>query len=205
MAWATVTGVPETPARPNRKDVTVYKKALAAASSAVFALTLTPAPAAAADPAVRIEEGYSASMKENDSKFFCPAGEVFIGRAHSGDENGWTTYWCGRIYIHDEQVSVSTERYSNAQKEPYSWFEAPESNGMVGREHRDDENGVTTTHFALLTWQGRPVKLINRRWTSAYKESGHESRAGEDEIMTGRRHYDDENGDTLYQYATVSY
>ncbi|MBE3013824.1 hypothetical protein IL992_32265 [Microbispora sp. NEAU-D428] len=181
------------------------RKALAAAVSAVLALTLAPAAPAAAAPVVQIVAGYSASMREKDSKFFCPAGEVITGRAHDGDENGWTTYWCGRIYINGVQVSVSASPYADPRKEPYSWFEAPESNGMVGRRHDGDENGVTTTYFALLTWQGKPVQLINRRWTSRYRESGHESKAGAGEIMTGRKHYDDENGDSYYQYATVSF
>ncbi|XVQ81841.1 hypothetical protein ACQP2K_23540 [Microbispora siamensis] len=182
----------------------MYKKALAAAASAVLALTLAPAAPAAAAPVIQIVAGYSASIKEKDSKFFCPSGEVITGRAHDGDENGWTTYWCSRIYIDNVQVNVSTEHYTDAQNEPYSWFVSPESNAMVAREHDGDENGLTVTHFALLTWQGKPVRLINRHWTSRYRESKHESKAGAGEIMTGRRHYDDENGDSLYQYATVS-
>ncbi|MFI9592832.1 hypothetical protein [Nonomuraea sp. NPDC052265] len=72
--------------------MTVYKKAFATAASAVLALTLAPAVPAAAKPAVQIVEGYSATIRENDSRFFCPAGEVLIGRAHNGDENGDTVY-----------------------------------------------------------------------------------------------------------------
>ncbi|MEV4398727.1 hypothetical protein [Nonomuraea sp. NPDC049607] len=185
--------------------MTVYKKAFAAAASAVLALTLAPAAPAAAKPSVQIVEGYSATIRENDSKFFCPAGEVFIGRSHNGDENGWTTYWCGRIWIGTEQVAVSTAHHQEVATETYSWFEGPESNALVGREHDGDENGVTSAYFALLTWQGRPVTLVNKRWSQTYKESRHESKANPGEIMTGRRHFGDENGDTVYQYATVSY
>ncbi|WP_433214298.1 hypothetical protein [Microtetraspora malaysiensis] len=187
------------------KDVTLYKKALATAASAVLTLSLIPAAHAAAAPDIQIVPGYSATMKEKDSKFMCPSHEVLIGRAHDGDENGWTTYWCGRIYIDNVQVTVSSNRYTQSQAEPWSAFESPESNAMIGRDHAGDENGWTSTHYALLTWLGTPVTLTTRRWTSRFRESKHESKAGTGEIMTGRRHLSDENGDTMYQYATVSF
>ncbi|WP_066371132.1 hypothetical protein [Herbidospora mongoliensis] len=183
----------------------MYRRALAIAASAVLAFTLIPSVAEAAAPNVEIVPGHTSTLGEKNSRFFCPANEVITGRAHQKDENGPTTYWCGKIVIDGEQVSVSTYHYVDAQTEPFSWFEAPEANAMVGREHRGDENGVTTTYFALLTWRGQPVKLVNRRWTGALRESRHESRASGDEIMTGRRHHDDENGDSFYQYATVTF
>ncbi|MEW9550085.1 hypothetical protein [Nonomuraea sp. NPDC050783] len=186
--------------------MTLYTKVLATAASAVLALTLAPAaPAAAAKPVIEIVKGYSATVNEKDSEFICPAGEVLIGRKHEGDENGSTTYWCGRIWIGREQVTVSTNHYQQVDHETYSWFEAPESNAMVGRRHDGDENGLSVAYFALLTWQGRPVTLVNKRWSQTYRESGHESRANPGEIMTGRKHFGDENGDTSYQYALVSY
>ncbi|MFF0774748.1 hypothetical protein ACFYUK_38085 [Nonomuraea wenchangensis] len=195
--------MPERPARSTQKDVIVFRRALVTAASAVLALALVPAAPAAADD-IQIVEGYSATMKENDSKFFCPSGEVLIGRSHTGDENGWTTYRCGRIYINSVQVTVSSYRYQQVDHETYSWFEAPESNAMVGREHDGDENGLTSAYFSLLTWQGKPVALLNKRWSQTYRESKHDSRANPGEVMTGRRHFGDENGDTIYQYATVA-
>ncbi len=52
---------------------------------------------------------------------------------------------------------------------------------MVGRAHRGDENGVTTTYFALLTWRGQPVKLVNRAaGRGPCGRNRHESRASGD-------------------------
>ncbi|MGW2213369.1 hypothetical protein ACWCSD_00140 [Nonomuraea sp. NPDC001684] len=183
----------------------MYKKVLATAASVILALALTPADPAAAKPVVSIVEGYSATVKENDSSFFCPQNEVLIGRAHHGDENGHTTYWCGKIWIDRTQVAVSTNHYQLVDPETYSWFEAPESNAMVGREHDGDENGISVAYFAMLTYLGRPVTLVNKRWSETYTEESHESKANPGEIMTGRKHFGDENGDTEYQYAVVTY
>lgn len=103
------------------------------------------------------------------------------------------------------QARPSTNHYQLVDPETYSWFEAPESNAMVGREHDGDENGISVVYFAMLTYLGRPVTLVNKRWSETYTEESHESKANPGEIMTGRKHFGDENGDTEYQYAVVTY
>ena len=40
---------------------------------------------------------WSASIKEYDSSYTCPAGHVMTGRSHEGDENGKTQYQCSKV------------------------------------------------------------------------------------------------------------
>ena len=57
---------------------------------------------------------------------------------------------------------------------------------------------------ASMTWQGRNVHLTSYRWTASQKESSSHSKAGPEEVMVGRQHNGDENGQTSYQYARVT-
>ena len=46
-------------------------------------------------PANRVWTG---DIKESESNYTCPAGQVMTGRGHRGDENGWTIYQCATLY-----------------------------------------------------------------------------------------------------------
>lgn len=182
----------------------MYKKALSAltAATALAALTLAPAtPASAAS--IQVIRGYVATVREPGSDFHCPENEVMIGRKHSGDENGYTTYFCGQIYVNGQRAEVSEPPYKVRVEESHSHYYTPDGHAVVGRMHYGDENGTTWYYSAPISWQGKPVRLVNRRWTGDMKESDHGSIAGPNEVMTGRDHYGDENGRTRYQYATV--
>ncbi|GAA2916178.1 hypothetical protein GCM10010517_81920 [Streptosporangium fragile] len=184
------------------------KKALPAAlaAAALAALTLAPAApaAAAAGESIQIIHTYTETVKEWSSRFACPANEVMIGRSHYGDENGYTTYRCGRIYINGEQVVVTPTGGDARVKESNSFYNTPGDAAIIGRTHFGDENDYTTYYAGELSWQGKTVRLTSRTWTSAYKESNHSSGAGVGQVMTGRSHRGDENGITKYEYATVT-
>jgi hypothetical protein len=180
------------------------KKVLSAAATALTALTMIPVAPAAAAPSVQVRPGYTATVRESDSYFWCPQDEVMIGRAHSGDENGYTTYFCGQIYIDNQRVEVLEPPYKDDEWEDTTHFVTPDDYALVRRDHYGDENGFTFYYCARLSWQGKPVRLVDRRWTEEMKESKHSSRAGANEVMTGRHHFGDENGRTKYQYARVT-
>ncbi|WP_344982384.1 hypothetical protein, partial [Streptosporangium fragile] len=183
------------------------KKALPAAlaAAALAALTLAPAaPAAAATgEVIEVIHTYTETVKESNSSFRCPANEVMIGRAHYGDENGKTTYRCGRVYVNGEQVTV-TLTTTSAVRESRSDYSTPEDMAIIGRAHYGDENSYTTYYAGLMLWQGRIVRLTSRQSTGYVRESNHISIAGANEVMTGRAHVGDENGRTRYEYATVT-
>lgn len=133
----------------------------------------------------------------------CPTDQVLLGRAHYGDENGTTTYYCGLILIDGQQVQVSAPTWSDSQRESNSAFAAPHNQALVGRLHTGDEHGSTRYATASMTLSGRTVNLSSYRWTLNQIESNSYSKAGVGEVMVGRQHSADENGPTSYQYATI--
>ncbi|MBO3747341.1 hypothetical protein J5X84_14790 [Streptosporangiaceae bacterium NEAU-GS5] len=166
---------------------------------------LAPGAPAASAASISLSEGYSARIQESGGVFYCPENQVLTGRAHHGDENGYTTYYCATIYVNGEPVEVSRYLFEVKVKENASRYETPEDNVVVGRRHDGDENGYTWYYSATLAWRGRPVHLVDRSWVDGLKESDHISKGvpGARQVMTGRRHSGDENGRTGYQYATV--
>ncbi|MEU6415038.1 hypothetical protein [Microbispora sp. NPDC046933] len=184
-----------------------YPKAVLAGLAAVTAATMaSPAPAASAETVtISVDENYSQTVWEPDGvQFTCPTDQVLTGRSHYGDENKQTTYYCSSIWINGERVQVRVLDWSYAQRESSHVYMAPAGQALVGRWHQGDENGLTRYRPAQLFWQGRLVGLTGAGWTYAYKESKHTSKAGYNQVMTGRKHTGDENGSTLYQYATVT-
>ncbi|MFE1553185.1 hypothetical protein [Streptomyces sp. NPDC058718] len=182
------------------------RRSLALVSTALLSaglLTATATEAQAAD--VVVIDGYTRTVRESaGTPVECPESQVLIGRSHSGDENGNTTYYCGFILIDGELVQVSGTTWSSSQRESASYFSAPPGTVLVGRQHSGDENGQTRYATASLTWQGQPVQLTGHRWTEAQRESSSHSKAGSSEVMVGREHSGDENGQTRYQYAGIS-
>ncbi|MGV9383407.1 hypothetical protein ACWDRB_46860 [Nonomuraea sp. NPDC003707] len=172
-------------------------------------LTLALAGLSPANPAhaaeIIIIDGYTQTVKESSGiPVTCPTNQVLLGREHFGDENGNTTYYCGLILIDGQQVRVGTPSWSDSQRESNSFFAAPTNEALVGRQHSGDENGPTRYATASLTAWGRTVELTSYRWTPGQRESSSYSKAGEYEVMTGRQHSGDENGQTSYQYARIA-
>lgn len=187
----------------------MYKRALpaamAAAASAVLTLVPgTPASAATAST-VEVQLQTTSTVKESSGAWFaCPADQVMTGRKHSGDENGYTTYYCSRILINGEQATVEPRSWVSAGKESSSLFETGENEIIIGRQHKGDENGYTNYQYGALFWQGRQLRVLARIWSSNMKESNHSASVSPYHVMTGRSHSGDENGYTKYQYAAVT-
>lgn len=192
-----------------RRISRIARRTLVLTSAALLTGGLTTASAAEANATAASEiviiDGYTETVKESAGvPVVCPSNQVLLGRAHSGDENGNTTYYCGLILIDGQMVQVSAPNWSSSQKESDSFFAAPGDMALVGRQHTGDENGSTRYATASLSVGGRTVELTAYRWSPGQKESSSYSKAGDYEVMVGRQHSGDENGQTRYQYARVA-
>ncbi|MGC5013667.1 hypothetical protein ACLQ2R_23140 [Streptosporangium sp. DT93] len=187
----------------------MFKKHLPAAlAAAVVALTLAPAvpAAAAAEPTIEIRAGKTSILKQSDSKFNCPTNEVLIGREHRGDENGDTTFHCGRVFIDGIQVTVlKLDFWGTRTDENDHDYHAPQNRAIVGIRHDGDENGDTVYYSGSLFWQGKPVQILAGYLEGWLRENNHASIGGAQQVMTGRKHQGDENGWTQYEYGWVSF
>ncbi|MGI8312867.1 hypothetical protein [Saccharopolyspora hattusasensis] len=187
----------------------VTRRALALVGAGLLfgGLAMVTATGASAAPAAEIIiiDGYTQTVKESaGTPVLCPTNQVLLGRAHYGDENGNTTYYCGLILIDGQQVQVSAPHWSDSQRESNSFFTASPGEVLVGRQHSGDENGQTRYATASMSAWGQPVELTSYRWSAGQKESNSYSKAGEYEVMVGRQHSGDENGQTQYQYARIA-
>jgi hypothetical protein len=185
------------------------RRALALVSAALLSAGLGTATAteasAAAQSDIVIIDGHTQTVRESaGTPVECPADQVLLGRAHSGDENGLTTYYCGLILIDGQTVQVSPPTWSASQRESGSFFAAPPNQVLVGRQHSGDENGPTRYATASMSAGGRTVELTSYHWTPGQRESSSYSKAGPHEVMVARQHSGDENGQTHYQYAQIA-
>ncbi|MBO3750521.1 hypothetical protein J5X84_30975 [Streptosporangiaceae bacterium NEAU-GS5] len=185
-----------------------HQRAIVAALGTAVLAALTLAPAASAstteDLLIQVIPGVTTEVKESNSTFLCPPNQVLTSRQHIGDENGRTQYTCSRILINSELVTVSSDLENAVLRERDSNYTARADFAMVARSHKGDENGSTTYSAAAMSWHGRTVGLTNYRWTIPMRESSHIGQAAFNEVMTGRKHSGDENGNTSYQFATVT-
>lgn len=189
----------------------VYKKALPVAIAATALATLAAAPASAApttlDVTVKVQLKTTSTVKESAGVWFtCPTNQVLTGRSHSGDENGYTTYYCSSITVNDQPVQhVVLGLWSGPLKESSSTYVAPNDQAIVGRWHSGDENGSTKYLAGMFFWQGQQLRFSSApTWSGALKESKHSWRAGSGQVMIGRQHQGDENGTTKYLSALVT-
>jgi len=186
----------------------MMKKTLSAALATLAglaALTMAaPVPASAAAVTIRVERAYAETVREWIDPFTCPTNMVLTGRSHYGDENAPTTYYCGFVFVNDEQARVYIGDWTSGQKESRSSYTAPADQALAGRWHTGDENGTTRYRTATIHWQGGQVRLTDSGWSGEHKESNHNWQAEPAKVMIGRWHTGDENGKTKYQYATVT-
>lgn len=160
------------------------------------------------------------TVKENDDKeAFCPGSSMIYYRKHEGDENENTTYKCRTA----ENYAISNRTWSewiresgrdpektsatpSANDKRYIFYTCPTNTVMTGRHHDGDENGDTRYQCASLvdSKTNLPVLVEPSVWSSEQKESS--STAEEcptDQVMIGRAHKNDENGETRYVCATL--
>lgn len=156
----------------------------------------------------------SVNMKESGSSFTCPPGTVMTGRTHTGDENGNTQYEystlkainpkgevvIGSITIEDIKWDAEFEESSGLG------YDAPINRVLVGRQHVGDENGKTKYATAVVKFNGHPTEVKNYEVSEAKKESGGWNwfKTSDKQVLTGRHHFGDENGNTYYSVGIIS-
>ena len=96
-----------------------------------------------------------AQVTANDKRyiyFTCPINTVMTARWHEGDENGNTKYQCARLVSPSGQaVSVEPGTWSDEHKESSKTHEVcGPDDAMIGRAHKNDENGETRFLCATL-------------------------------------------------------
>lgn len=162
-------------------------------------------------PSVRTE---SANMKENGSSFMCPSGTIMTGRTHTGDENGVTQYEYSTLKAINSQGEVIV---GSITIEDIEWdvefcessgmgYDAPKNRVVVGRQHLGDENGSTKYATAVVKFNGHPTEIRNYAVSETRKESGGWNwfKTSEEQVLTGRHHFGDENGNTYYSVGIIS-
>lgn len=183
--------------------------------------TFTPTPAPAGSIIIPNIRTSTASYTESSSSFLCPPNTVMTGRSHTGDENGSTYYEYATLKAIDAQglpvtgsITVEDVRWEYCFNESVpspspltrSGFDAPVNRVIVGRQHSGDENGITCYATGVVKFNGFPTKVINYNTTTTKKESGGWNwfRTVYNQVVTGRHHMGDENGNTYYAMGTIS-
>ena len=94
---------------------------------------------------------WSPGLKESDGIYFvCPMNKIMTGRAHDGDENGQTRYECATASRAGRDLTVTLQAWSDEIGEANSVYNCPAGQFLVGRWHKDDENGPTKYRCAIL-------------------------------------------------------
>ena len=138
---------------------------------------------------------------------------VLVGRQHNGDENGQTRYATAIIKFNGKEVSIVNQITSDSIKESRNvWVSSDANRFMTGRHHSGDENGQTFYHFSEAQYsfqtsdrapEGTRLVPDIRQTTASQKESNSYFLCPSNCVMTGRKHDGDENGDTIYEYASL--
>ncbi|MGX1886821.1 hypothetical protein [Streptomyces sp. NPDC055287] len=78
-------------------------------------------------------------------------GRVIVGRSHSGDENGTTTYHVAELLdLWGNPMALIAAEWTAPVKEFDSNVQAPENQVLIGRQHTGDEMGDTRYLFAKV-------------------------------------------------------
>jgi hypothetical protein len=154
------------------------------------------------------------SVKESNSTFECPPNMVMIGRKHSGDENGTTTYRSAPLVV-DPNTGVSlvvtigdTSEWKKAGKQSSLNFQAPAGYVITGRKHDGDENGETYFKISRVYVGQTYSRTVNEVTSGSIKESSgtwyHTPAIGSMKgVITGMTHSGDENGNSTYSSKLV--
>ena len=136
--------------------------------------------------------------------------------AHSGDENGNTTYYFSSLTAIDIYGTKNTDGITVEDLKWTEWHKQSESQNffvttemqdenrhsriITGREHVGDENGKTRYQTGLLRYKGKLVKIVPYPDADMYiHESRNETVYPKDNlVIIGIKHSGDENGITTY-------
>lgn len=180
--------------------------------SATIVFTMVPAPPGTIIvPNIRSTTG---TYTESSSYFLCPSNTVVTGRSHTGDENGATNYEYATLKAINAQgqpvagiITVEDVKWGSGLYEADGkGYDAVLNRVIVGRQHSGDENGITWYATGVVKFNGYPTKVINYNTTTTKIESGGWNwfRTVYNQVVTGRHHMGDENGNTYYSMGTIS-
>ncbi len=138
---------------------------------------------------------------------------VLVGREHKGDENGKTRYATAIVLFNGKNCMTTDRVSSNSIKESKGiWCCSDSERVMTGRHHSGDENGRTYYNYSKIyslepSTEPAPkgTRIVpDKRMQSEYmKESKSSFLCPSNMILTGRLHFGDENGNTIYEYASL--
>lgn len=156
---------------------------------------------------------WSAEIKESASSFRASNNRVIVGRWHKGDENGKTKYATAIVRANGVIAQTTSDLTSSNIKESSGiWFVTDADRVIVGRGHKGDENGYTWYISAKLLIdsslkdpapKGTRIVPYIRKNSATFKESNSDFICPSDTLITGRYHTGDENGSTIYEYASL--
>lgn len=153
-------------------------------------------------------------IKESNSTFVCPANMVMIGRKHSGDENGSTTYKSAPLMV-DPNTGLSAaiqianpSGWIDAGKQSSLDYQAPAGWVITGRKHDGDENGHTFFQISQVLIGNALSRTVDQVTSGSIKESSGtwydtpalDTMKG---VITGMSHSGDENGSSKYTASLV--
>ncbi len=96
-------------------------------------------------------------------------------------------------------IQLDSTGWTVGRKESEDTFRCPSDEVMIGRRHEGDENGDTSYMCARVIHNGNAVGIADTdSWSGAQKESSSSFTCPNSEVMIGRQHHGDENGDTKY-------
>lgn len=141
--------------------------------------------------------------KESASDFMCQSNYMLIGRKHSGDENGQTSYRCGWAKQFEHLKFRNPKTYAPQSERGYH-FTCDKNTIMIGRKHQGNENGNTTyTCAEVVDVWGHAMQVTPIKLHTPYTESNHEFECPTNQAIMGRNHDGDENGRTQYLCAQL--
>ena len=93
-----------------------------------------------------------------------PYGKVIVGRRHTGDENGETSYAIGDVFFNGFPTIIKHYKISAPLHESSGkWFKCDENFVITGRHHYGDENGTTYYGMGIIScdeYQSSSEKVI---------------------------------------------
>ncbi|MER5622308.1 hypothetical protein ABT061_14835 [Streptosporangium sp. NPDC002544] len=95
--------------------------------------------------------------------------------------------------------------YSATKPEPSHKFVCPTNQVLTGRSHYGDENADTTYTCSWIFINDEQVQVSIGDWSLRYTESNSNYSSPPDQALVGRMHVWDENGDTWYLPASLSW
>lgn len=155
----------------------------------------------------------SAITESSGLGFDAPTNQVIVGREHKGDENAQTIYATAVVKFDDKICTTTDQISSNSINESKGiWCCSDTSRVMTGRHHSGDENGSTYYNYSKIyafepstdpAPKGTKIIVGERKQSVSMIESASSFQCPSNTVLTGRIHLGDENGSTIYEYASL--